>query len=281
MEISNKDKKLLVYLFSVGIVALVYFFVGRPNLDKHEALLTENEGLKTQISHYNDIYSHQEEYENQIVNAQVEYGETLDKFFGGLNQENTLMNIKGIEDATNTWVSRVSFQDSQIMIGSGESEAPSENIEGDLEADASQEFNVSSGELTGMKQDLNLEYSCSYSDFKRFIEYIQNYDQRLFISSINASYSVDTNQVSGTMVLSQYAILGSDKEYTAPDLSNIGLGVDNIFSTLKSAPKSMESQDSVQTLEESEENAESEESDSAEDGSSEDENTDNGEDSNQ
>ena len=254
MEISNRDKKLLVYLFAVGIVALVYFLVARPNMDKQQKLLEENDTLRRQISHYSEIYNNQEEYERQIAEAQTEYSETLNKFFGGLNQENTLINIKGIEEATNTWISRISFQDSQIMLGGGEVVASEEGTEEGTEA--ATDMATPSGELTGLKQDLNLEYSCNYSDFKRFIEYIQNYDQRLFISSINASYSMDTNEVTGSLVLSQYALLGTDMEYTQPDLSNVGLGVDNIFSTLKDSSSS-EGQNvaPVETIEKPEDNA--------------------------
>lgn len=258
MTISNKDKKLLVYLVAVGIIALVYFFVARPNLDKQQDLATEVLNLRTQVEHYSSIYNNRDDYENKVAEAQTQYGETLNKFFVGLNQENTLINIKDMEDVTNTWISRVSFQESQIMMGNGESGATLEN-EASADSDVNTEdLTVLTSGLTGMKEDLNLDYSCSYSDFKRLIEYIQNYDQRLFITSINASYSPDTNQVTGTMVLSQYAILGTDREYSEPDLTSIETGVGNIFSTLKGATQSAEIQNTIETLEnpEAEENAE-------------------------
>ena len=261
MTLSNKDKKLLVYLIAVGIVALVYFFVARPNLDKQQQLANESDNLRMQVNHYNDIYNNLENYENKVAETQTEYSETLNKFFVGLNQENTLINIKDMEEATNTWISRISFQESQIVMGSGGENAATEGeepIEGE-------DLTVSSSGLTGMKEDLNLEYSCSYSDFKRFIEYIQNYDQRLFITSINASYSPDANKVQGTLVLSQYAILGTDKENVAPELSGIGVGVDNIFSTLKGVPQNEESTLTVETIEDTDgENADTEENTSDE-----------------
>ena len=266
MTMSNKDKKLLVYLIAIGIVALVYFFVAQPNLDKQQKLAIESDNLRMQVNHYNDIYNNLENYEGKVAKAQTEYSETLDKFFVGLNQENTLINIKDMEEATNTWISRISFQESQIVMGSGAENAPAEGEE----AIEGEDLTVSSSGLTGMKEDLNLEYSCSYSDFKRFIEYIQNYDQRLFITSINATYSPDSNKVEGTLVLSQYAILGTDKENVAPELSGIGVGVDNIFSTLKGIPQNEESTLTVETIEDTEgENADSEENTSDEEASQE------------
>lgn len=231
MNMSNRDKKLLVYLIAVGLLAVVYFFVAKPKMDENEQLQTEIESLKTQVNYYNEIYINRAEYEDKIAKAQVEYNESLNKFFGGLNQENTLMNVKGIEDATNTWISRVSFQEAQTMIGGGSGEVIPED--GSEQSTENSDASVASGSLTGLKQDLNIDFSCKYADFKRFIEYMQNYDQRLFVTSISATYSVDSDLVTGSIVLSQYAVTGAGKEYSAPDLSNIQTGVDNIFTTLR------------------------------------------------
>lgn len=241
MTISNKDKKLLVYLIAVGLIALVYFFVAKPNMDKQQALVTEIESIKTQVNHYNDIYIHQEEYESRIAEAQVQYSETLNKFFGGLNQENTLMNIKGIEEATNTWISRVSFQEIQTVMGGGTEITADSSTTEPVESDAS----LPESGLSGLKQDLNIDFSCKYADFKRFIEYMRNYDQRLFVTSISAAYSVDSDLVTGSIVLSQYAITGSDIEYSSPDLSDVQIGVDNIFTTLREPVNDISSEDNT------------------------------------
>jgi len=251
MTITNKDKKLLVYLLAVGIVALVYLFVARPYMDKQQKMLDEIDDLKVQVKHYGEIYANQEAYETKIADAQTQYNETLNKFFGGLNQENTIINIKGIEEASDTWISRISFQETQMMDGNDLGE-----ISGS-DGETSGELVPSQGSLSGVKQNLNLDYTCQYKDFKRFIEYIQNYDQRLFISSIETSYSLDSNKVSGSLVLTQYAVLGAVREYEAPDLSGVGTGVDNIFTTLNggSVQESFLSND-IETIEKSDEEAE-------------------------
>lgn len=235
MTISKKDQKLLVYLIAVGLLAAVYFFVAKPKMEAQQAMQTEIEALTKQVNYYNEIYINQAEYEDKIAKTQVEYNETLNKFFGGLNQENTLINIKGIEEATNTWISRISFQEPQTIMGSGSEMPADESAEDDGETTEAS----AAGFVTGLKQDLNIDFSCKYSDFKRFIEYMQNYNQRLFVSSINTTYSIDSDLVTGSITLSQYAITGANIEYNAPDLSNITTGVENIFTTLREVPQDM------------------------------------------
>ena len=277
MEISARDKKLLVYLLAISIIAGAYFFVAKPLLDKQAALTDEISELQQRVTHYTEIYNNMESYEGKIAEAQTKYNETCNKLFGGLNQDNTIMMVKDLEDTTDVWIARLSFTEEEVVFGeaAAEGEAVDEAADGtgDVAAtDATDGTAAEGGEaeaagpasIQGVRQDLNIDYAASYDNFKRFIEYIQNYDERLFISSINASYSVDSGLVGGSIVLSQYAILGTDKEYKAPEISNVQLGTDTIFKTGTTllAPDSDEITESTTQPEssegESEDNSESE-----------------------
>ena len=239
MEISARDKKLLVYLIAISIIAGSYFFVAKPLLDKQAKLNEEISELQQKVTHYTDIYNNMDNYESQIAEAQTKYNETCNKLFGGLNQDNTIMMVKDLENATDVWIARLSFTEEDVVFGEGIADATaegSETTEGTetaegAEAAAADGSEAAPASMQGVRQDLNIDYAASYDNFKRFIEYIENHDERLFISSINATYSVDSGLVGGSMVLSQYAILGTDKEYKAPEINNVTLGTDTIFKT--------------------------------------------------
>ena len=242
MEISARDKKLLVYLIAISIIAGSYFFVAKPLLDKQAILNEEISELQQKVTHYTDIYNNMDNYESQIAEAQTKYNETCNKLFGGLNQDNTIMMVKDLENATDVWIARLSFTEEDVVFGEEIADA---NAESDVAEDATSEVatndateaaaadgsEAAPASIKGLRQDLNIDYAASYDNFKRFIEYIENHDERLFISSINATYSVDSGLVGGSMVLSQYAILGTDKEYKAPEINNVTLGTDTIFKT--------------------------------------------------
>lgn len=244
MEISARDKKLLVYLLAISIIAGAYFFVAKPLLDKQAALTDEISELQQRVTHYTEIYNNMESYEGKIAEAQTKYNETCNKLFGGLNQDNTIMMVKDLEDTTDVWIARLSFQEEEVVFGEaaaeGEAVDAAADGTGDVAATEATDGTAAEGgeaevagpaSIQGVRQDLNIDYAASYDNFKRFIEYIENYDERLFISSINATYSVDSGLVGGSIVLSQYAILGTDKEYKAPEISNVQLGTDTIFKT--------------------------------------------------
>lgn len=266
MEISARDKKLLVYLLAISIIAGAYFFVAKPLLDKQAKLNEEISELQQKVTHYTDIYNNMESYESQIAEAQTKYNETCNKLFGGLNQDNTIMMVKDLENATDVWIARLSFTEEDVVFGEEIADANAEGTETTegAEAVADDGSEAAPASMQGVRQDLNIDYAASYDNFKRFIEYIENHDERLFISSINATYSVDSGLVGGSMVLSQYAILGTDKEYKAPEISNVQLGTDTIFKTGTTllAPDSDEITESTTQPEssegESEDNSESE-----------------------
>lgn len=272
MTITNKDKKLLVYLAAFAIIAVAYFFVYSPYMEKYEAISAECETLQTRLDHLNEIYVNKEQYENRIVDAELKYNEIVSKFYGGLDQDRTLMLIDHLENSTNMWISRVSFNEPELLAGDGY--VPEENG-GDGET-------VAPTSLAVTKQSLNIDYSGKYADFKKFIEYVNNFDKRLFISSMSAGYSAEANEVSGSIVISQYAINSQDKELETPDLSSVGTGVENIFTTLTGEGNVAETENglTVQSLELNEgetpeEGSVSEENSSSEDAENSDQTSDN------
>ena len=167
MEISARDKKLLVYLIAISIIAGSYFFVAKPLLDKQAILNEEISELQQKVTHYTDIYNNMDNYESQIAEAQTKYNETCNKLFGGLNQDNTIMMVKDLENATDVWIARLSFTEEDVVFGEEIADA---NAEGDVAADATGEVatngtaeaaiadgsEAAPASMQGVRQDLNI-----------------------------------------------------------------------------------------------------------------------------
>ena len=58
---STRDKKLLIILAGVAVLALTYFFVFSPQADKREQLKTENMNLKSQYNELSALASKDDE----------------------------------------------------------------------------------------------------------------------------------------------------------------------------------------------------------------------------
>lgn len=237
MEISARDKKLLVYMLAVGIIAGAYFFGARPLLDKNMENSDKITYLESDLGNLNSIYNSRDDYTDKIAAEQLRIEEAMNKFPADLTQENTLMMVQDIENNTGAWITRVSFTEEKVLTEGGEAETPEEEIamvEEELkETHTGEPAKLELANIKNISQSLSLDYFCNYNDFKKFLDYVENYSQRLFIENLSATYSADANEVSGSIILTQYAIRGTGKEVPKPDLSGISLGTDNIFTTLR------------------------------------------------
>ena len=175
MEISARDKKLLVYLIAISIIAGSYFFVAKPLLDKQAKLNEEISELQQKVTHYTEIYNNMDNYESQIAEAQTKYNETCNKLFGGLNQDNTIMMVKDLENATDVWIARLSFTEEDVVFGEEIADATAEGTETTegsettegaetaegAEAAAADGSEAAPASMQGVRQDLNIDYAAS------------------------------------------------------------------------------------------------------------------------
>ena len=55
----------------------------------------------------------------------------------------------------------------------------------------------------------------------------------MVLNDLTAAYDMSTGNLTGSMSIAMYALNGSPKGYTAPDLDHIKTGTNNIFSTIE------------------------------------------------
>lgn len=255
---SERDKKLLIYLGSVIILAAAYFLVGKPYLDKYNTLLDEKVVLETELAQKQEAYGKQQFYADGIKEAVDGMNKIMDKFPEDNSDEKSIMFASRAEADVPIWFSQMTFAtETESFVNGGqiesasdiEAEALNESVEaveneaGEVATESTTEAAVAEtsdenaytgiNDLVGRDTELSLSYQVQYEEFKKFLAYIRDYEDRIVIKEISALYSQDSGLVSGNMTLSQYAILGDDR--VLPDvitgLDDELLGKDNVFTS--------------------------------------------------
>lgn len=247
---SERDKKLLVYLGALIILAAAYFFVGRPFLDKIDALSTEKTQLEQQLAEKRKALENKAVYEQGIVDSEAKIQEIIDKFPADNSDEKSIMFASHAEADIPIWFSQLRFAEETQTLVNGEevqsaSDVEQQQLEENIEAAEGDEVTESAdvdseevtsgrgdstvGDLIGRDTELGLTFQVEYEEFKKFLAYIRDYEDRLVIKDIDVTYSQMSNLVSGTMVLSQYAILGDNRVLPDIDTKVEEMGTDNIF----------------------------------------------------
>ena len=83
------------------------------------------------------------------------------------------------------------------------------------------------------KTAMLLQFKTSYDGLKKCIDYINNYEDRMNIDELTVAYDPSTGQLTGTMKVNQYAVVGINKKYQDVIINDIDIGTDNIFGTFK------------------------------------------------
>jgi len=248
---SDRDKRLLVYLGALIILAAAYIFVGRPYLDKMDRLSDENTTLRTELSQKREAFDKQGEYKEGIETARTQMQDIIAKFPEDNSDEKSIMFASHAESEIPIWFSQMKFAEETKTLVNGEeiqsaSDVEQEQLEANVaaaegeetpsesssngSADGEAESSTSAvGDLIGRDTELGLTFEVEYDNFKKFLAYIRDYEDRIVIKDIDVTYSSYSNLVTGTVTLSQYAILGDDR--VLPDVvTNVeSLGTDNIF----------------------------------------------------
>ena len=249
---SDRDKKLLVYLGALIIVAAAYFLVGRPFLDKIDQQSAEKTQLTQELNEKRKAFENKEMYEQGIADATNKINEIIDEFPEDNSDEKSIMFASHAEAEVPIWFSQMRFaEETRNMINGEETQSASdveqeqleENVaaaegesseggrgEGEVPSDAGESGGSAGiGNLMYRDTELGLTFETQYDGFKNLLAYIRDYKDRIVIKDIDVSYDKLGGLVSGSMVLSQYAILSPERELpdVITDVDNIG--TENIF----------------------------------------------------
>lgn len=235
MTLSERDKKLLLILVIVAIICLPYFFVIQPLMDKNTKIEAEIKELQSQKQYLEDLSINEGEYAKASDEIAVMAQELLMRFPSDLPQEASILFINNTEKKIPIRLHQVTFGDDvAAQITSSADAAQIDAIEqetGDVTDDAVieevTETVAISGNLSGKSTETKFSFEAGYKEYKDFLNYILNYNDRMVITDMTATYGMDV--VSGNFTLKQYAISGDGRppvNYLEPNLMH---GTTNVF----------------------------------------------------
>lgn len=218
LKISERDKKLLIVVMAVLIMALAYFF-GYSNLSAQvDELSTKKTSLETTKRDLKEKNDNKQKYINDTDKLSKACTVLIDKYDSTTSQPNAIEFFNKTEDVTGVWVKSLSLSPATVLYKFGQ--IASSNVNG---------TSSYSSNLVGYKSSINISYEGDYSQWKNFVKYINTYASKSTIDSLTATYNDSTGVVSGTASISLYAIQGGDRKATEPKF-DVKTGTDNIFS---------------------------------------------------
>lgn len=220
MRLEEKDKKLLIILGIIAIVLLPLFFVVRPLNEKIEATEAEIVTLEERLAYLEELYSKMHFFREGTQEFKENIADIIALFPEDIQQENTIMFLSETERIMPISLYQVAFQENtNIEIGT---------VQSDLSS-VMETTQTLGQDFDGVSTQQTIAYRVPYAYYKEFINYIEQWEDRLTFSNMSAAYTLDTDEVVGSFVITQYAITGEGRELVEAE-TNVEHGTDNIFS---------------------------------------------------
>lgn len=209
--------KFLLFLIAVAAVAGVFFYVYKPNMDDKKSIEAENVKLEEKYNELKAQEAHREEYEQEIAENYAKFEEELEYFPATLDQEISVMFIKGVEKDKGN----LQFGVNTVGLGKPESFYT-------LGAGAAGGEGAAAEAYQCYRANYPISYEGSYEGLKDFIDYVMAYKYRMNISSFTIAYNSQDDIYSGSIGLHAYCVTGGDREADKVDV-DVENGVTNPF----------------------------------------------------
>lgn len=221
MNFSNRDKKLLLILAGIILVAVSYFMVFSPKSTEYSSLQMQTANLETQLNKLKDLEANRAQYEKDIQSMSKDIQKLTAEFPADTKDEDGI--FFGYNMETNA-VNDVHY--SSIALGNPEvvvvTTVPSEGSVG-----------AGTSEYTMYRARNSYVYKASYEGLKNSLLAINNAADKITVQSMSASFDSETGLLMGTLDLNFFTMVGTEREYVAPALPHIEISTENIFGTVK------------------------------------------------
>lgn len=264
--LADKDKKVLMILGALVILALAWFLGYQKFNEQRETVVTENDQLAMEVSQLRAKVSKKAQVEADTEKKNARTEQVLLAYPSELRTQDAInrfdqleKKVKGLTITTeNFTMNQIFFQDGaaleEVVAQNADSDAQSKDANGGnstasgnntqnstnntanaatnetAAADNAQNAqSTDTGNYTGYRSDVGITFATDYKSLKSVLNFINNYSERMNVSNVNISSDEGSKALQCTMTVQMFSVGGQAKEYKDLTLSGVPLCKDNIF----------------------------------------------------
>ena len=264
--LADKDKKVLMILGALVILALAWVLGYQKFNEQRETVATENDQLAMEVSQLRAKVSKKAQVEADTEKKNARTEQVLLAYPSELRTQDAInrfdqleKKVKGLTITTeNFTMNQIFFQDGAALeevvaqnadddaqskdANGGKSTASGNNAQNSTNNTANAATNetaaadnaqnaqsTDTGNYTGYRSDVGITFATDYKSLKSVLNFINNYSERMNVSNVNISSDEGSKALQCTMTVQMFSVGGQAKEYKDLTLSGVPLRKDNIF----------------------------------------------------
>lgn len=221
-KIDPKQLRLLLAITMILILFCAYQFGYMKYLNKTETVEEETVVLQQRYDDLSAQVAQEAFFKEGIATNQANMKAIMNQYGPGNSPEKSTKFLIDLSNTTGIEIPTVSFSPEDLIFES--TTVPSVNGLG----------------IFTYHSTLSITFRATYQALKDSIDIINSNPEKMNIASISASYDTETGNLSGTLVINQYAMIGTGKTYEPPVIDGVNIGTDSIFGTYEGEEESIE-----------------------------------------
>ena len=246
-SISKKNIRLLLYVFGVLILILVLASV-RPQIqEKTDALTSENQQLSSQLQTLVNLEMNESTYIEQSKTYETEIASILEKYPAEVREEDAIIFAKEIEDMSELKINTIGIAPGNLLLSLRSANAePAVTTDTAATDTTDAATTVSTGVDLGIMEPTDVvcpdyylynmtvsyDFTSDYEDLKKVFAKILADEDKRNISAMSLTFDSENGLLVGNINMNLFYMMGTEKEYVAPDPGVVLTGNDNIFGTM-------------------------------------------------
>lgn len=240
IKISESDKRLLIILLAVVLLAASYFLVFNSGMKKAQEIEAANLTDNQRVMQLESMVARQESIVQETEELKQKEKAIIEKYPADVTEEKVISIVQDIENRMDFKVDQITYM-MDNLVGStdavtGTEGTSTEDTNGDSTETSSEtgtaDTATDSSVVTGGYASITLNYTASYTGLKKMVDYVNQSSDRMTMTAITSTFDEETGKLTGVLTLNMYYIKGTEKEYEAPVIDGIDKGVSDIFGSV-------------------------------------------------
>ena len=210
MKEVSRSRLLIVLGIALAMILFSILVVDSRIKDASDEISVRHDELQSEYDRLKKIDDSSGEYTVQTDKFNAAYDQMIGEFPCGITQNNQIMFLRGVEDEFDLRITTASYTDPEAVY---------------------QFLSVMPGNQEGytlVRSTLQFPMQLSYSEWKRFIKYLEESGGLQVLETVSASYDNSNGMVDADVTISEYAITGDDRKEVQKE-TEVETGTDNIF----------------------------------------------------
>lgn len=215
MQITTKDKKLILMVGGLALFLIVYSYIFRPMQEKTFQMQSEIERLERECRELEIQNTNMEAYEEQIIEYRAAIADAMKLFPVDVKEEDVMSYLLKLQDKNEIELMSVAFNEPLTVV----------NFDGVMSADGEDKM----VHMIGQQVSTTATAELTYAKLKDVLNYIYETQTQTTLESVTVVYDSKKELLNGSFDFSRYTLNYDEAEYKPEKLPEVDLGKEDLF----------------------------------------------------